>query len=192
MQANFSSRLIAVAGGSGSGKTTLAAAAARELRAPLLSLDRYYWDLAGYPPCRRGMRNFDHPEALEWPLLRRHVSCLKQGRTVDAPRYDFARHTRAAAADRVEPGRFVVIEGIHALCDRELRALYDLRVFVETSREERLRRRLSRDVEERGRTAQSRPRSSSARSSRCTANSWRRRPGTPIWSSAAKRRSKRT
>jgi uridine kinase len=95
--------------------------------------------------------NYDEPDALENGLLARHLGELRRGLGVDCPQYDFATHTRSPRTRRVEPARVVVVEGILLFAVAGLRALFDLRVFVDTDDDIRLMRRIARDVVDRGR-----------------------------------------
>ena len=96
--------------------------------------------------------NYDHPEALDWDLLAAHLSRLETGKPIEEPRYLFDQHTRSAETTRIEPQPFLIVEGILALHSLEIRTLLDLKVFVSTQDDECLRRRLDRDIAERGRT----------------------------------------
>ncbi len=147
--------ILGIAGCSGSGKTTLARELARELEATLLPLDLYYRDLNHLPESERAQQNFDHPESLEHTLLVAQVEALSQGQPVAAPFYDFATHTRIPNRSIPVAARCVlIVEGILALHYESLRALYDLSVFVEAPSEVCLKRRIHRDIHERGRTEQ--------------------------------------
>ncbi len=149
---------VGIAGGTGAGKSVLAAAleqafdAARVLRIPQ---DAYYRDRGDQGAEARAALNFDHPDALETELLVAHLEELRAGRAVDVPVYDFGRHRRAPETWRAEPRALLVVDGILALADPALRACFDLRVFVDAPEDLRLRRRLARDVAERGRSAES-------------------------------------
>jgi uridine kinase len=145
-------RLIAIAGASGSGKTYLASHIAEALGAPVLSLDAYYLDLGHLTLEERAQWNFDHPDALDWPLLRAQLTALVAGAAVDVPTYDFSTHTRAVQTRRLEPAEYLVIEGIFALHDEAVRALLTLGIFVDYRDSGCLDRRMARDVAERGRT----------------------------------------
>ena len=150
--------IIGVAGGSGSGKTTVVREIVRALgpdRVTLIQHDSYYLDRSGMTPAERAAVNYDHPDALETALLVDHVRDLLRGRPVRVPVYDFATHTRTADAVEAAPRRAVIVEGILVLTDPELRALMDIRVFVDTDADLRIIRRLERDVAERGRSIQS-------------------------------------
>lgn len=148
--------LLGIAGCSGSGKTTLARELAKQLDATLFPLDLYYRDLSQFPLDSRHKQNFDHPDSLESALFIEHLRALKQGLAIDRPIYDFRTHTRVANAfDRIEPTRFVVVEGIMALHWPELCEAYDLSVYVHAPDELCLTRRIHRDIRERGRTEES-------------------------------------
>ena len=148
--------VIAIGGCSGSGKTELARALAARLGdCSVLALDSYYHPQAELSLEERARRNYDHPDALEWELLHGHLSALLRCEPVDVPQYLFDQHTRAAEMLAVAPASVVLVEGILALYRPEIRALSDLRVFVDTAESECLRRRLDRDTVERGRTVDS-------------------------------------
>lgn len=149
--------LIGIAGGSGSGKTTITAALLDALgeEAALLQHDWYYRDQPACSPEARARLNFDHPDAQETALLAAHLDRLRRGNAVDAPQYDFATHTRAPNTVRVEPRPVIVVEGINTLASPELRARFDLAIFVDAPADIRFIRRLQRDIAERGRTVES-------------------------------------
>lgn len=148
--------LIGIAGCSGSGKTTLASELATQLDATLFPLDLYYRDLSQFPLDQRDKRNFDHPDSLESELFIEHIRNLAQGKTIQRPVYDFSRHARVAGAfDALTPKRFVIVEGILALHYPELPPLYDFSIYVDAPNELCLRRRIYRDMRERGRTEES-------------------------------------
>jgi uridine kinase len=121
----------------------------------VLSLDSYYHDQANLSLAERAGLNYDHPDALDWSLLESNLSALTRGEPIEEPQYVFAGHTRSRETRRVEPAPFLILEGILALHRAEIRRLLDLKVFVVAQAEECLRRRLDRDVAERGRTAES-------------------------------------
>lgn len=151
-------RIICVAGGTASGKTTLAHELYRlggDERVQVLPLDSYYHDRGHLSPEERATVNYDHPEALEIKLLRFHLDALRNGQGVDAPVYDFATHSRSKEIQRIAPKDVVIVEGILALHFPELRGAYSYSVFVDTDDDLRFKRRLKRDVSERGRTEQS-------------------------------------
>jgi len=150
--------VIGVAGGSGSGKTTVVrriVEAVDEARVTVLEHDRYYRDRNDLRLEERASLNYDHPDSLETDLLVRHVHDLREGRAIETPVYDFALHSRAATTERIVPSRALIVEGILIYTDAALRALMDVKVFVDTDDDTRFIRRLQRDTRERGRTMQS-------------------------------------
>lgn len=147
--------LIGVAGPSCAGKSVLAGRLAAALPAQILSLDCYYRDLSHLPLEQRARANFDVPESLDEELLIRHVSLLSEGAGIERPVYDFARHVRLPGQELIQPGEFLIIEGLFALYWQAVRRLLSLRVFVQAPDEVAFQRRLERDVRERGRTPES-------------------------------------
>lgn len=149
--------VIGVAGLSGSGKTALARELAPRLDAgcEVITLDSYYHPQDHRSIEERARLNYDHPDALDWTLLLRHLECLHCGSPIEEPHYSFERHTRSPRSRRVEPVPFLILEGILTLHREEIRALLDLKVYVATNPEECLRRRMERDIAERGRTRES-------------------------------------
>ncbi len=149
---------IAVAGGTGSGKTTVSNALLKRVgthNIAYLPHDTYYKDLGHIPVGPHNLRNFDHPEALDTPLLIEHVRQLQQWLPVDIPVYDFTRHERTGQTHRVHPQPIILVEGILILAESELRELCDVKIFVDTDADVRFIRRLKRDIAERGRTLDS-------------------------------------
>ena len=150
--------IIGVAGGSGSGKTTVVRRIVESIgddQVAVLEHDRYYRDRNDLRFEERAALNYDHPDSLETDLMVRHVEDLRAGRTIDAPLYDFSRHARQRTTAAVIPRRAVILEGILIFTDAALRALMDVKVFVDTDDDTRFIRRLQRDLAERGRTVQS-------------------------------------
>lgn len=139
--------IVGIAGGTASGKTTIARLAAERLGATLLAHDRYYLDAHAHT-------NFDHPDALETARLVEDLDRLRAGLVAEVPVYAFATHTRAGF-EPIRPSPVVIVEGILALSDPDLRARFDLAVFVRCAADVRLIRRVRRDVAERGRTVES-------------------------------------
>jgi len=147
---------LGIAGCSGSGKTTLAAELARTLGGIHFHLDNYYLDLGRLPFEERLRQNFDDPALIESPLLARHVAALARGEAIERPVYDFSTYTRVQArTERVEPGAFLIVEGLFALYYPDLLPIYQLRVYIDTPDGLCFERRLKRDIEQRGRTAES-------------------------------------
>jgi uridine kinase len=154
----MSAIVIGVAGGSGSGKTTVVRRIVESLgsdQVTVLDHDRYYRDRNDLRLEERAALNYDHPDALETDLMVEHLHQLKAGRPVDVPLYDFTRYARLDATEPAPPRRAIIVEGILVFVDAALRALMDIKVFVDTDDDTRFIRRLQRDVAQRGRTMES-------------------------------------
>jgi len=150
--------IIGIAGGTGSGKTTVASAIYDRVgsdRIEWISHDSYYRNFDALSPEERAKINFDHPDSLESELLTRHLDVLSKGSSVEVPVYDFATHSRKADTQRVEPRKVIIVEGILVLAEPELRKRIDIKLFVDTPADIRFVRRLTRDIESRGRSLQS-------------------------------------
>jgi len=154
----MNSLVIGIAGGTGSGKTTVTNAILDRLdrgRVLVIQHDSYYRDLGyhgGLPPVKV---NFDHPDSLETDLLIRHIRELKAGHCVEQPIYNFTTHRRLETTEVLEPKDIIIIDGILIFANAELRELMDIRIFVDTDADERLIRRIRRDIMERGRSVES-------------------------------------
>ena len=149
------SKIILIGGGSASGKTYVLNKVLEQIpeeKIAHISLDDYYKDFSILPMEERAKVNFDHPKAFDWPLIREQIGALKRGETISKPKYDFVIHGRSKEVDIVEPKELIIIEGIMALVNKDLRAIGDLSIFINASRERRLVRRIERDTKERGRT----------------------------------------
>jgi uridine kinase len=147
--------VVGIAGGSASGKSTVVRELVRLLlphETSVLSHDAYYHDLSYMPLEHRIEVNVDHPDSLETLLLVEHVGSLLAGREIEVPSYDYVSQTRSQPGVHITPAPVVIIEGLLVLGDPALRALMDLAVFVDASETARLRRRIARDVLERGRS----------------------------------------
>jgi uridine kinase len=147
--------VLGIAGGTGSGKTTVArrlVAGLAQASVAVIDHDAYYRDRSALPTAERLRINYDHPDAIETDLLVAHLADLRAGRTVEIPQYDFRQHVRRAETSRIAPAPVLLVEGILVLADERLRALMDLKIFVDTDADIRLMRRLERDIEQRGRT----------------------------------------
>jgi uridine kinase len=150
-------RIIAITGGSGAGKTTIARALARRLGAGavVVAEDDYYRCASTIPNFDPATHNFDAPEAKEHALLRDHLALAKSGEAFDKPVYDLVTHRRRPEVERIVHADHVIVEGIHLLVLPELRAVFDVKVYVDADEAVRFARRVIRDVESRGRTPRS-------------------------------------
>lgn len=149
---------IGVAGGTGSGKTTIALKILERVgfdRVAYVPHDAYYRDASHLPPAERARLNYDHPDALDNDLLIAHLRQLQAGKAVEIPVYDFVTHTRRPETRHVEPQPVIMVEGILIFADKRLRDLMDVKIYVDTDADLRFIRRLKRDMEERGRSAES-------------------------------------
>ena len=149
--------IIGIAGGTGSGKTTVVKKIIESLPASgvvLLPQDSYYKDSSHVPVEERQYINFDHPDAFEWSLLSKHVAMLREGKSIEQPTYSYLTCSRLPETIHIDPHNVIIIEGILALCDKKLRNMMDLKVFVDADPDERLIRVIQRDMVERGRTAE--------------------------------------
>lgn len=150
--------VIGIAGGTGSGKTTVTKTILAHLdeeRVAVLQHDSYYKDISMYGGLTPDRINFDHPDSLETELFVRHIKDLKVGRVIEQPLYNFATHQRMKETKKVEPREIIIVDGILLLVDKSLRDLFDIRIFLDTDGDERLIRRIKRDILERGRSVDS-------------------------------------
>lgn len=150
--------VIGIAGGSGSGKSTVLCAIVDAFgpdHIAVLDHDAYYRPLDHLPLEARRTINFDHPDALETDLMRRHLDHLIAGRPVEKPLYNFTTHTREPATTRVDPRPVIIVEGILVLAEPLLVERMDIKLFVDAAPDIRLMRRIERDMNERGRTTES-------------------------------------
>lgn len=149
--------IIGIAGGTGSGKSTVVKKILESINpedVALLPQDSYYKDSSHVPDEEKQNINFDHPNAFDWDLLSKHISMLKEGKSIEQPTYSYLTCSRLPETIHTEPKEIILIEGILALSDKKLRNLMDLKIFVDADPDERLIRVINRDVLERGRTAE--------------------------------------
>jgi len=150
--------VIGVAGGSGSGKSTVTRQVLASVgpdMATVVYQDDYYLDQTELSPDERSKINYDHPDAFDWPLMMQHLQALRRGEPIEMPTYDFTAHNRASQTITVKPAPVIVVEGLFALFDADLRKMMSLKIFVDTAPDVRFIRRLQRDMAERGRSAES-------------------------------------
>ncbi len=146
--------IIGIAGGTGSGKTTVVHQIMNELPSTevgIISQDSYYKDTSNLTYEERTKINFDHPRAIDFELLVQHLKDLKAGKTIEQPVYSFVTHNRTGDIILTHPRKVMIVEGILILTNPELRDMFDVKIFVHADSDERLIRRLKRDIAERGR-----------------------------------------
>lgn len=147
--------VIGIAGGTGSGKTTVVRKIIESLpegEVAILSQDSYYKDNSHLPLEKRQEINFDHPKALEFDLIVEHIKELRKGNSIEEPIYSYLTCTRAKETVTVYPKDVLILEGILILTHKELRDLFDIKVFVDADPDDRLNRVIQRDIVERGRS----------------------------------------
>lgn len=145
--------IIGIAGGTGSGKTTVVRKIVESLpkdSVAVIPQDSYYNDQSDMRLEERKKTNFDHPDAFDWTLFGQQIAELRHGRAIEQPTYSYLVCTRLPETIHVEPKEVIIVEGIMSLYDKGLRNLMDLKVFVETSPDERLLCVITRDTVERG------------------------------------------
>jgi len=146
--------IIGIAGGTGSGKTTVVQQIIDQLPecdVAVISQDSYYKDTSHLTMEDRVQINFDHPNSIDFALLEQHLKDLKAGKSIDQPVYSFIDHNRTGETLKTEPKRVIIVEGILILTHPEVRDLFDIKIYVHADSDERLIRRLKRDIAERGR-----------------------------------------
>ncbi|MDT7833418.1 uridine kinase [Flavobacteriaceae bacterium S356] len=146
--------IIGIAGGTGSGKTTVVNQIINELPADevcVLSQDSYYKATNDLSYEERTRINFDHPRAIDFDLIIQHLKDLKDDKVIDQPIYSFVTHNRTKDTISTHPRKVVIVEGILIFNSEELRNLFDIKIFVHADADERLIRRVRRDISERGR-----------------------------------------
>ncbi|MGS2761702.1 uridine kinase [Sinomicrobium sp. M5D2P9] len=146
--------IIGIAGGTGCGKTTVVNQIIDELpenEVGVISQDSYYKDTSHLSYEERTKINFDHPRAIDFDLLVSHLKTLKEGKPIHQPVYSFVKHNRTKDTILTHPRKVMIVEGILILTHPEIRDMFDIKIFVHADSDERLIRRLKRDINERGR-----------------------------------------
>ncbi|WP_412984370.1 uridine kinase [Pontimicrobium sp. IMCC45349] len=146
--------IIGIGGGTGCGKTTVVNQILNELpkgEVGIISQDSYYKDTSHLDFSERVKINFDHPKSIDFGLLENHLKELKKGNVVEQPVYSFVQHNRTSDTVLTHPRKVMIVEGILILTNPELRDMFDIKIFVHADSDERLIRRLKRDIAERGR-----------------------------------------
>ncbi|MBU2929497.1 MULTISPECIES: uridine kinase [Winogradskyella] len=146
--------IIGIAGGTGCGKTTVVNTILKELpegQVGVISQDSYYKDTSHLSFEERVKINFDHPRSIDFELLEEHLKELKKGNSINQPVYSFVKHNRTGDIIVTKPRKVMIVEGILILSHAEIRDLFDIKIYVHADSDERLIRRLRRDITERGR-----------------------------------------
>ena len=146
--------IIGIAGGTGSGKTTVVNQIIEELKneeVDVISQDSYYQDTSHLSFEDRKKINFDHPKSIDFDLLVSHLQDLKAGKNIQQPIYSFKEHNRTGETIEIEPRKVIIVEGILILTHPDIREMFDIKIYVHADSDERLIRRLKRDIAERGR-----------------------------------------
>ena len=146
--------IIGIAGGTGCGKTTVVNQILNELpdgEVGIISQDSYYMDTTHLSYDERVKINFDHPKSIDFDLLAEHLIDLKENKSIHQPVYSFVKHNRTGDTILTHPRKVMIVEGILILTNPQLRDMFDIKIFVHADSDERLIRRLKRDIAERGR-----------------------------------------
>lgn len=146
--------IIGIAGGTGSGKTTVVNQIIEELKneeVDVISQDSYYQETSHLTFEERKKINFDHPKSIDFDLLVSHLKDLKAGKNIKQPVYSFKEHNRTGETIEIEPRKVIIVEGILILTHPDIREMFDIKIYVHADSDERLIRRLKRDIAERGR-----------------------------------------
>ena len=146
--------IIGIAGGTGSGKTTVVKQIMDQLpegEVCIISQDSYYKSTDHLSYDERTKINFDHPKSIDFDLLVQHLTALKEGKMIEQPIYSFVTHNRTKDTLKTHPKKVIIVEGILIFNSKKLRNLFDIKIFVHADTDERLIRRIKRDITERGR-----------------------------------------
>ena len=146
--------IIGITGGTGSGKTTLVKQLLTELsekEISVISQDSYYKNTTDLTYEKRTQINFDHPDSIDFDLLIAQLTALKEGKTIQQPVYSFVEHNRVNKTITTSPKKVIIVEGILIFNNPILRDLLDIKIYVHADSDERLIRRVKRDITERGR-----------------------------------------
>ena len=147
--------IVAIAGGTGSGKTTLAKKIIdnyQNIKINYLSLDSYYKDYSQMSFKERSKINFDHPDSIDFDLFYQQINEYLKGSDIKPPTYSYKRHKRLKKKGNLRQGDLLIVDGILILLKKSIRDFFDLSIFLKVNSLERLRRRIKRDTNDRGRS----------------------------------------
>jgi len=147
--------ILGIGGGTGCGKTTVVNQILEQLpegEVGVISQDSYYKDTTHLSYDERVKINFDHPRSIDFELLEEHLRELRKGNIIEQPIYSFVKHNRTGDTIKTHPRKVMIVEGILILTNKELRDMFDIKIYVHADSDERLIRRLKRDIAERGRS----------------------------------------
>lgn len=149
--------IIGIAGGTGSGKTTITRHLCERFGGDIgvVYHDNYYKRYDELPYEQRAKLNYDHPDAFDTDLMIEHLQMLKSGKAIECPVYDFSIYNRTERTVTIPPARVILIEGILVFCEKALRDLMNIKIYVDTDADVRVLRRVVRDVKDRGRSIES-------------------------------------
>ena len=153
---DYKTIVVGIAGGTASGKTSVTKSILEELQKThinsiLLEQDSYYKKMDNLTYDERVKLNYDHPDLIDFDLLEEHILKLRDGHSIEKPIYDFQIYNRINETEHIEPANLIIVEGILILAMEKIRNLFDAKIFVDTDDDERLLRRIERDLKERGR-----------------------------------------
>ena len=157
---DYKTIVVGIAGGTASGKTSVTKSILEELQKThinsiLLEQDSYYKKMDNLTYDERVKLNYDHPDLIDFDLLEEHILKLRDGHSIEKPIYDFQIYNRINETEHIEPANLIIVDGILILAMEKIRNLFDAKIFVDTDDDERLLRRIERDLKERGRTFES-------------------------------------
>lgn len=150
--------LILVCGGSGSGKTTIANYLIKNLsnkhKTVVIRQDNFYKSTDSIEFQKKILLNYDHPDAFDWKLMRASIKNIMKQKTTKIPIYDYGKHVRSDKFIAIDPHDIIIFEGIYTFYDSEINKLANLKIFIDTPADERLIRRMMRDINERNRSVE--------------------------------------